>query len=74
MTERDISTMKKSHRKARLKALLSGTDYKVIKCYEAQLAEEEMPYDLKALLAERKAWRTELQQIMSDLSVPPSES
>jgi hypothetical protein len=43
-----------------LKEFLSGTDYKVIKCYEASLANEDMPYDLQALLAERKAWRDEM--------------
>jgi hypothetical protein len=46
-----------------LKKLLQDTDYKVIKCYEAQLGNEEMPYNLTELLAERKAWRDEINQL-----------
>jgi hypothetical protein len=43
-----------------LKTLLSQTDYQVIKCYEAQLLNEPMPYNLQELLAQRKAWREEI--------------
>lgn len=40
-----------------LKAQLSASDYKVIKCMEAQLTGEEMPYDIEAIHAERQATR-----------------
>lgn len=40
-----------------LKAQLSASDYKVIKCMEAQLAGEEMPYDIEVIHAERQAIR-----------------
>ena len=46
-----------------LTTYLSLTDYKVIKCYEASLLNEEMPYNLQELLAERKAWRDEINQL-----------
>ena len=45
---------------AELKAQLASTDYKVIKCSEAQLAGEEMPYDIAALHAERQALRDKI--------------
>lgn len=35
-------------------------DWKVIKCIEAQLAGETMPYDLEALRAERQAVRAQI--------------
>lgn len=45
---------------AELKEQLEATDYKVIKCSEAQLAGEEMPYDVAALHAERQALRDQI--------------
>jgi hypothetical protein len=36
---------------AELKAQLSATDYKIIKCSEAQLVGEELPYDIVTLHA-----------------------
>lgn len=38
---------------AELKAKLSATDYKVIKCSECQLLWQELPYDAAELHAER---------------------
>lgn len=52
-----------------LKKQLDSTDYKVIKCYEAQLGNEEMPYNLQELLAQRKAWRDEINQLEFELSM-----
>ena len=40
-----------------IKAQLASTDYKIIKCSEAQLAGEELPYDIAALHSERQAMR-----------------
>ena len=40
-----------------LKAQLASSDYKVIKCMEAQLAGEKMPYNIEAIHAERQAIR-----------------
>lgn len=42
------------------KALLKKGDYKVIKCMEAQLKGEAMPYDVDTLIAERNAIRAEI--------------
>lgn len=46
-----------------LKAELSATDYKVIKCSEAQLAGEELPYDIVAIHAERQALRDKINEL-----------
>jgi hypothetical protein len=52
-----------------LKMLLNNTDYQVIKCYEAQLLNEPMPYNLQELLAQRKAWRDEINAIEFELTM-----
>jgi len=43
-----------------LKKLLSDSDYKITKCYEASLMKEEMPYDYVALINERKKIRLDI--------------
>lgn len=57
---RTVSKKAKIHR---LKAKLTATDYKVIKCTECQLLGEPMPYDIAALHAERQAIRDEINQL-----------
>jgi hypothetical protein len=52
-----------------LKLKLNETDYQVIKCYEASLLEEETPYNLQELLAQRKAWREEINAIEFEISM-----
>ena len=54
---------KKQMRIDELKAQLDGTDYKIIKCSECQLAGVELPYDVVALHAERQAIRDEINQL-----------
>lgn len=46
-----------------LKIQLSFSDYKVIKCMEAQLLGEEMPYDIEAVHAERQAIRDKINEL-----------
>ena len=53
----------KQQRIAELKSQLNGTDYKIIKCSECQLAGEELPYDIVALHAERQALRDEINEL-----------
>ncbi|MBR5796173.1 MAG: hypothetical protein IKY26_08500 [Erysipelotrichaceae bacterium] len=45
---------------ANLKQALSRGDYKVIKCMEAILCGEELPYDINVLHGEREAIRKEI--------------
>lgn len=46
-----------------LKAQLSATDYKIIKCSECQLVGKEMPYDVATLHEERQAIRDQINQL-----------
>lgn len=57
---------KKKMRIDELKAQLDGTDYKIIKCSECQLAGVEMPYDVVALHAERQALRDEINRLQGE--------
>lgn len=50
---------------ASLKAELESTDYKIIKCSEAQLVGEELPYDIVALHTERQALRDRINELES---------
>lgn len=52
-----------------LKKQLNSTDYKVIKCYEAQLLNENMPYNLQELLSQRQAWRDQINQLEFEISM-----
>ena len=53
----------KEMRIAELKAQLDGTDYKIIKCSEYQLAGIELPYDVVELHTQRQALRDEINQL-----------
>lgn len=50
-----------------LKAKLSETDYKILKCSEASLLGQEMPYDLDAVVAERDEWRAQINALEEKL-------
>lgn len=50
-----------------LKAELSATDYKIIKCSEASLLGEELPYNVSELHATRQALRDRINQLESKL-------
>jgi len=65
----NITKTVKMERISELKYLLNNEDYKVIKCYEAQLLQEEMPYNLQELLAQRKAWRDEINALEFEISM-----
>jgi len=43
--------------------LLEESDFKILKCYEAQLIGEQPPYNVNELVAQRKAWREELNEL-----------
>lgn len=50
---------------AEKKAFLDASDYKIIKCYEATLAGEPLPYDFESLRTERQALRDEINRFES---------
>jgi hypothetical protein len=61
--------LQKENRINDLKVMLSSSDYKITKCYEASLLSEEMPYNLEELLAQRKAWREEINALEFEISM-----
>lgn len=46
-----------------LKDDLASTDYQIIKCYEASLAGEDLPYDVKELHSARQAIRDRINEL-----------
>ena len=46
-----------------LKEQLQEGDYKIIKCYEAQLMGEQMPYDYASLIEDRNAMRDRINEL-----------
>ncbi|MEJ8769618.1 hypothetical protein [Prevotella sp. HCN-7019] len=57
----------------REKSLLAGSDYKVIKCYEASLTGGNQPYDIVELQRERQAFRDRINRLESLLTVNNKE-
>lgn len=50
------------------KALLKNGDYKAIKCMEARLTGNELPYNIEELTAERNAIRAEINELEAKLA------
>lgn len=48
---------------ADLKQALSDSDYKVMKCYEASMLGQPMPYDIEEVHAERQAMRDKINEL-----------
>lgn len=59
-TEEELAQQQREQRIWELKDQLAQGDYKIIKCAEAQLTNEAMPYDVATLVAERNAMRQEI--------------
>ena len=59
-TEEELAQQQREQRIWELKDALAQGDYKIIKCAEAQLTNEPMPYDVAELVAERNAMRQEI--------------
>lgn len=65
-TREEIIAEKQMHIESH-KAQIAETDYKIIKCSEAQLIGAPMPYDVEALHAERQALRDEINKLKEEL-------
>lgn len=50
-----------------LKDRLAGEDYKVIKCYEANLLGLPLPYDVQQIHGERQAYRDKINELEASL-------
>lgn len=66
-------TIKQETRLRDLKLFLLETDFKIIKCYEASLLNEPLPYNLQELIAQRKAWREEINILREQINEETSE-
>jgi len=62
-TAEEIAQQQREQRIWALKDQLAQGDYKIIKCAEAQLTNEPMPYDVEELVAERNAMRAEINEL-----------
>lgn len=62
-TEEQIAQQQREQRIWALKDQLAQGDYKIIKCAEAQLTNEPMPYNVAELVAERNAMRAEINEL-----------
>jgi hypothetical protein len=50
-----------------LKKMLTDSDYQIIKCYEAFMRQQTLPYNLEELSAQRDAWRAEINELEEEL-------
>lgn len=66
--EKVVNTTKIQGEIDAIKAELSETDYQVIKCYEASLVGEELPYDIKALHEDRNEKRAQINELETNLT------
>ena len=62
-TAEEIARQQREARIWELKDALAQGDYRIIKCAEAQLTNEPMPYDVATLVAERNAMRDEINEL-----------
>ena len=62
-TAEEIARQEREQRIWELKDQLAQGDYKIIKCAEAQLTNEPMPYNVEELVAERNAMRAEINEL-----------
>lgn len=65
--EEELAQQQREQRIWELKDSLAQGDYKIIKCAEAQLTGEAMPYDIEALVAERNAMREEINELEAQM-------
>lgn len=66
--EKVVNTTKIQGEIDAIKAELSETDYQVIKCYEASLVGEGLPYDIKALHEDRNEKRAQINALETNLT------
>ena len=68
-TAEEIARQQREARIWELKEQLAQGDYKIIKCAEAQLTNEPMPYNVAELVAERNAMRDEINELEELLNI-----
>ena len=61
-TQKEIDDINKQKEISDSKNSLENSDYKIIKCMEAYLCGEELPYDIKELHEQRNTYRNKINQ------------
>lgn len=61
-----LDKLEKNNKIKELEYLLTSTDYKVIKCYEAFMMKKVLPYDLNKLIYDRDLWREEINDLQKE--------
>jgi hypothetical protein len=59
---------KNKYRIIELRNNLDATDYQIIKCYEAFMRQQTLPYNLEELSTQRDAWRAEINELEEELA------
>ena len=65
--EKKLDKTKIDYKISELKQQLADSDYKIVKCYEATIIGDELPYDIETLHEERQAIRDEINRLESML-------
>lgn len=65
-TDDEIKAMRAQEEADLIKKQLTDTDYKIIKCMEAFLCKEPLPYDIETLHSERNAQRAAINELLTE--------
>lgn len=65
-TDEELKAMRAEEEADLIKNQLTETDYKIIKCMEAFLCKEPLPYDIEALHSERNAQRAAINELLAE--------
>lgn len=68
-TQEELDKIEASRRISELKNLLREGDYQVIKCAEAKLLGEDMPYDITELFSKRNTYRDEINSLQNQYNL-----
>lgn len=69
LSQEELDKMEAMHRIGELKSLLREGDYQVIKCAEANLLGEEMPYNITELFTQRDTYREEINTLQEKYNI-----
>jgi hypothetical protein len=61
--EKKLDKTKIDYKILELKQQLADSDYKIVKCYEASMLSNDLPYDIETLHTERQAIRDEINRL-----------
>jgi Txe/YoeB family toxin of Txe-Axe toxin-antitoxin module len=68
LKEKTLNKIAKKQKILELIQELSKDDYKIIKCYEAQLSNNPMPYNIDRLIKQREAIRNQISTLEKEMA------